>query len=117
MDFTCHDLSDIQEAIRRHRDRMAQLLDDVDALRRSAAELRIAGLNGRAADVLDLCTERIHTGDVALGHLAAHLAESHAERQEAPRVTDRSDGAAGSRLSVCGRPLVTGVSLGRFARR
>ncbi len=75
MDFTCYDMSDIQDAIRRHRDRMAQLLDDVDALRRSAAELRISGLNGRAAAVLDLCTERIHTGDVALGHLAAHLAD------------------------------------------
>ncbi len=86
MDFTCHDLSAIEEAIRRHRDRIAQLLDDVDALRRSAAELRIAGPNGGAADVLDLCTERIHTGDVALGHLAAHLVESHAERQGAPRV-------------------------------
>ncbi len=45
MDFTRHDLSGIQETIRRHRDRMAQLLDDV----------------------LNLCTERIHTGDVALG--------------------------------------------------
>lgn len=53
MDFTCYDMSDIQEAIRRHRDRMAQLLDDVDALRRSAAELRISGLNGRAAAILD----------------------------------------------------------------
>ncbi len=75
MDFTCYDMSDIQEAIRRHRDRMAQLLDDVDALRRSAAESRISSLNGRAAAVLDLCPERIHTGDVALGHLAAHLAD------------------------------------------
>jgi hypothetical protein len=68
MDFTCYDMSDIQEAIRR-RDRMAQLLDDVDALRRGAAELRISGLNGRAAAVLD-CAPSIHTGDVALGHLA-----------------------------------------------
>ena len=51
MDFTCHDLSDIQEAIRLSRkrfdrDRMAQLLDDFDALRRSASELRIARPNG-----------------------------------------------------------------------
>jgi hypothetical protein len=76
MDFTCYDMSDIEEAIRRHRDRMAQLLDDVDALRRSAAALRISGLNGRAAIVLDLCIERIHSGDVALSHLAGHLADS-----------------------------------------
>jgi hypothetical protein len=83
MEFTCHDLSAIQEAIRRHRDRVAQLFDDVDALRRSAAELRIAGPNGDAADVLDLCTERIRTGDVALGDLATHLVEFQAEQQKA----------------------------------
>jgi hypothetical protein len=49
MDFTCDDMSDIQEATRRHRDRMAQLLDDVDALRRSAAEWRIPRRAARGA--------------------------------------------------------------------
>jgi hypothetical protein len=93
MEFTCCDMSDIQEAIRRHLDRMAQLLDDVDALRRSAAELRISGLNGRAAVVLDLCTERIHAGDVALGHLAAHLADP----------TPSGKGRNGSRTDRMGR--------------
>ena len=80
MDFIFHDLPAIELAIRRHRDRIAQLLDDVDAFRRSAAELQIGGPNG-AADILDLCTERIRTGDVALGHLAAHLVEFNAERE------------------------------------
>jgi hypothetical protein len=81
MEFTFHDLSALELAIRRHRDRIAELLDDVDALRRSAAELRVAAPNGSAADVLDLCTERIRTGDVALGRLVAHLVEFRAEPQ------------------------------------
>lgn len=80
MDFTCKDLSGIEKAIRRHRDRLAQLLDDVDALRRSAAELRITGPNGRVAEVLDLCTERIHTGDAAVGHLGRTTAWNPALR-------------------------------------
>ncbi len=66
---------------------MAQLLNNVDALRRSAAGLRISGPN------------------VALGHLATHLADPTLNGKGAPRVTDRSDGTAGSRLSAsCGRP-------------
>jgi hypothetical protein len=81
MESTFHDLSAIEEAIRRYRDRIAQLLDDVDTLRRGAAELRIGGPNGGPADILDLCAERIRTGDVALGHLAAHLVEFNTERQ------------------------------------
>ena len=117
MDFTCYDMSDIKEAIRRHRDRMAQLLDDVDALRRSAAELRISGLNGRAAAVLDLCHRAHPYRRRRPGPPVGPPRGSHAERQGAPRVTDRSDGTAGSRLSACGQPMVTGVSLGRFARR
>jgi hypothetical protein len=54
IEFTFHDMSAIELAIRRHRDRIAQLLDDVDALSRSAAELRIGGPNGDAAHILDL---------------------------------------------------------------
>jgi hypothetical protein len=81
MEPSFHDLSAIELAIRRHRDRIAQLLDDVDALRRNAAEWRIDGPNGDATDILDLCTERIRTGDVSLGHLSAHLVELNAERK------------------------------------
>lgn len=109
MEFTCHDLSAIQEAI---RDGIAiasrSCFDDVDALRRSAAELRIAGPNGDAADVLALCTERIRTGDVALGDLATHLVEFQAERQRRSGDEPRSLGPQAAGLRACGRPWLPG---------
>jgi hypothetical protein len=67
------ELFKIQADIEDHRHRVARLLEDVDILRRSAAEFGVANLTGRTGAMLDLCTSRIRAGDVAMGQVAAHL--------------------------------------------
>ena len=74
MDITRVELSKIQADIGDHRYRVARLLEDVDALRRSVVELGVATLTGRTRGVARL----VHVAnplpdDVAMGQVAAHF--------------------------------------------
>ena len=100
MDITRIELSEIQADIGDHRYRVARLLEDVDALRRSVVELGVATLTGRTGTMLDLCTSRIRAGDVAMGQVAAHFERGPSSRNNCSRVGDLS---AKLRRFGCGR--------------
>jgi hypothetical protein len=73
MNITPDELFKIQADIEDHRHRVARLLEDVDALRRSVGEVGVSNFTGRTEAVLDLCTSQIRAGDVAMGQVAAHF--------------------------------------------
>ena len=94
MDITPVELSKIQADIGDHRYRVARLLEDVDALRRSVVEFGVATLTGRTGAMLDLCTSQIRAGDVAMGQVAAHFecGPSSPSRGYRPRAQGMTDG-------------------------
>jgi hypothetical protein len=73
MGITSVELFKIRADIGDHRHRVARLLEDVDALRRSVAEFGVVNLTGRSGAMLDLCISRIRAGDLAMGDIAAHF--------------------------------------------
>ena len=103
MDITRVELSKIQADIGDHRYRVARLLEDVDALRRSVVELGVDALTGRTGAMLDLCTSRIRAGDLAMGHVAAHFqcGPSSPGRGYRPHAQGMTDGHSNATIA-CG---------------
>jgi hypothetical protein len=100
MDVTLDEVFQIQADIGDHRHRVARLLENVDALRRSIAELGVTTLTGRTGATI-LCTSRIRAGDVAMGEVAAHFeyGPSSSSRGRRPRAHGMTAGHWGTRIA------------------